>query len=94
MKARQRALRPLNRNWQLQDSGSVKSDIGGEIVSGGTEDLVGIMHFDGKSVTLLETIDNGRFELDIVNKNELQAIYIESEKGEATIFRVTLKRVD
>lgn len=83
-----------NHSWQLQDGGSVKSDIGGEIVSGGTEDLVGIVHFDGKSVTLLETIDNGRFELEIVDENELQAIYIESEKGEATIFRTTLKRAD
>ena len=58
------------------------------------EDLVGIMHFDGTSVTLLETIDNGRLELDVVNNKELQAIYIENHKGEATIFRVTLKRID
>ena len=83
-----------NHSWQLADSEGINSDIGGKIVASGKEDLVGVMSFDGKSVTLLETIDNGHFDITFVNDNELQAVYIESQKGEATTFRVTLKRAD
>lgn len=78
--------------WQLGASHQGKPDIGGTASRGGAEDLVGLVSFDGKTVRLLETEDNGTLELTMVDANTLHAEYFEQGHDEATVFRVVLRR--
>ncbi|MEM8573201.1 MAG: hypothetical protein AAGF48_01035 [Pseudomonadota bacterium] len=78
--------------WKLQPGHAGQPDVAGEAVRGGDETLVGVFNFNRTDVTLLETHDNGTFELDVVGDNVMEGIYHEQGHHEATIFRVRLTR--
>ncbi|HSA80894.1 MAG TPA: hypothetical protein VLE23_08715 [Geminicoccaceae bacterium] len=78
--------------WQLHEDHAGRPDLAGEEVRKGREDVVGIVGFEGRHVRLLETEDNGIFEATLVDRDTLEAICTESERHEATLFRVVLER--
>ena len=78
--------------WELHEDNPGRPDLAGEVVRGGDETLIGIIDFNGKDVTLLETHDNGVFELEVVDDNVMEGSYHEQGHHEATIFRVRLTR--
>lgn len=78
--------------WELHEDNPGKPDMAGEAVRGGAETLIGAVGFNGKDMTLLETHDNGVFELEVVGDNVMQGRYHEQGHHEATVFRVRLTR--
>ncbi|WP_299008986.1 hypothetical protein [uncultured Shewanella sp.] len=79
--------------WQNHTSKTVKAEVAGDMVQSATETLLGMFSFDGKEVTFIDTKDNGMFKMKIIDNNTMQAMYIENQHHEATLFRVELKRV-
>lgn len=79
--------------WQNHTSKTVKSEVAGDMVNSAKEALLGMFSFDGKEVTFIDTKDNGMFKMRIIDKNTMQAMYIENQHHEATLFRVELKRM-
>ena len=80
--------------WELHEDNPGQPDVAGEVVRGGDETLIGVVHFDDDDVTLLETHDNGIFELELERDNVMEGIYHEQGHHEAAIFRVRLTRQD
>jgi|GEM_PF-1200657 len=78
--------------WELHEDNPGRPDLAGEAVRGGDETLIGVVDFNGEEVTLLETHDNGTFELTVVDDNVMEGTYREQGHHEATIFRVRLTR--
>lgn len=78
--------------WELHEDNPGQPDLAGEAVRGGDETLIGVVDFDDQDVTLLETHDNGIFELEVERDNVMEGIYHEQGHHEATIFRVRLTR--
>ena len=78
--------------WELHEDNPGQPDVAGEAVRGGDETLIGVVAFDDDDVTLLETHDNGIFEMELERDNVMEGIYHEQGHHEATIFRVRLTR--
>ena len=78
--------------WFLDEDHDGMPDNGTEVVREAREDVVGIIGFDGHSIKLIETHDNGTFEGYLAADGTLKLIYAEAGHNEATIFRVSLTR--
>lgn len=78
--------------WFLDDDHDGKPDHRGDVVRGARDNLIGMVGFDGRSLKLLETHDNGTFEGSLAADGTLQLIYTEVDHDEATVFKAVLTR--
>ncbi|MCP3940535.1 MAG: hypothetical protein GY710_03520 [Desulfobacteraceae bacterium] len=59
----------------------------------GVEELIGMLKHDGKNAIFLDTIDNGRIDIEIIDKNTIHKYYSEQSHDEAVLSYSMLKRV-
>ncbi|WP_299008923.1 hypothetical protein [uncultured Shewanella sp.] len=79
--------------WRNNTNSARKSEMAGDMMKSAKEELLGIFSFDGKEVVFIETKDNGMYSMRIIDNDTMQAMYIENQHHEATLFRIILKRV-
>lgn len=73
----------------------------GEIFSGvyewtghgrqGQEKIIGVIGFDGRTISIVEEPDLGRIDAELVGPDKMRAVYVEVGEG-AGVFRVELTR--
>ncbi|MEH6478164.1 MAG: hypothetical protein V7727_20895, partial [Sneathiella sp.] len=78
--------------WKRIDKVTVKSDIGNVQGVGGTEIVIGLIDFDGEQITIAEGEDTGVYRGRIIDKDHLMLTYVESDIGDAALFKVILTR--
>jgi hypothetical protein len=78
------------KSWEIAPGGTPGS-VGGKLVTKATEPLVGVIGFDGTSVTMAEQGDGGVYTGRLAHPDTLEMIYF--EPGDvATVNRITLNR--
>ena len=78
------------KTWELAPGGTPGS-VGGKLVTKATEPLVGVIGFDGASVTMAEQGDGGVYTGRLTHPDTLELIYLEAGDV-ATVNRLTLTR--
>jgi hypothetical protein len=77
--------------WKHVDHGKPLTAKKGKPLTEDAEPVVGIIGFDGKSITIVEQDDLGTLHAELVGKDTMRLIY--GEPGShAAVFRVVLKR--
>ena len=77
--------------WEHVDSNKPLTTKNGKFITGDKEPFVGIIGFDGQSITIAEQDDGGVLHGKLVGKDTIQLIYEESGSN-AMVFRLELKR--
>ncbi len=80
----------LEKSWQ-QAPGGAPGDVGGELVTRATEQLVGVIGFDGREVRFAEQGDGGIYTGSLTGPDTLEILYVESGH-QATAYRVVMTR--
>ena len=57
----------------------------------GTERIIGVIGFDGRSIAIAEVTDLGRIDAELVGADRMRAVHVEVGEG-AGVFRVELNR--
>jgi hypothetical protein len=73
------------------DNGKPLTTKNGKLITGDTEPFVGVIGFDGKSITIAEQDDTGVLHGKLVGKDTMLLIY-EEPGANAMVFRLELKR--
>jgi len=77
--------------WEHIDKGKPLTTKNGKFITGDKEPFVGIIGFDGKSITIAEQDDTGVLHGELVGENTMLLIY-EEPGSNAMVFRLELKR--
>jgi len=77
--------------WKHVDSGKPLTTKNGNLITGDTEPFVGVIGFDGKSITIAEQDDTGVLHGMLTGDDTMQLIY-EEPGPNAMVFRLELKR--
>jgi hypothetical protein len=77
--------------WKHVDNGKPLTTKNGKLITGDTEPFVGVIGFDGKSITIAEQDDTGVLHGKLVGKDTMLLIY-EEPGANAMVFRLELKR--
>ena len=80
----------LEKSWEVAPGGA-PGDVGGELVTKATEDLVGVIGFDGREVRFAEQGDGGMYTGEFTGPDTLELLYVESGH-QATAYRTILRR--
>jgi hypothetical protein len=80
----------LEKSWEVAPGGA-PGDVGGELVSKATEQLVGVVGFDGREVRFAEQGDSGEYSGILTGPDTLELLYVESGR-QATAYRLVMKR--
>ncbi|USG63181.1 hypothetical protein NBZ79_09355 [Sneathiella marina] len=81
-----------SKTWKRQEKISVYSDIGEELATEGLENIVGVIGFDGETVTIAEGEDSGVHHGRLIDRDQMMLTYVESDIGDAVLFRAILTR--
>lgn len=77
--------------WRHVDSGKPMTMKKGQLITEDEEPFIGVIGFDGKSITIVEHDDMGTITGQLVDRDTMQLIYGEPGSN-AMIFRLELKR--
>jgi hypothetical protein len=77
--------------WKHIDKGKPMTTKKGKLITGDTEPFVGIIGFDGKSITIAEQDDTGVLHGKLIGKDTMELIY-EEPGSNAMVIRYVLKK--
>ncbi len=78
--------------WKHVDKGKPLTTKKGKFITGDREPFVGVIGFDGESITIAEQDDTGVLHGKLVGKDTMLLIY-EEPGSNAMVFRLELKRM-
>ncbi len=80
----------LEKSWEVAPGGA-PGEVGGELVTKATEQLVGVIGFDGREVRFAEQGDGGVYTGELTGPDTLELLYVEAGH-QATAYRVMMTR--
>lgn len=82
----------IEKSWEVAPGGA-PGDVGGELVTRATEQLVGVVGFDGREVHFAEQGDGGVYSGRLTGPDTLELLYVESGH-QATAYRLVMTRTE
>lgn len=78
-------------SWSIDPTTGVRADVNRRVGQEGTEDVLGVFHWDNRTIWMSDAGDKGYWSGALVGKDTLRLIYLEPQRH-ATVFRAIFVR--